>query len=244
MNDNDVLLIEKFINGETSDEENNTINQRLTQDGEFAERLSTYKSMINALILNNKNRNELKALQQEVQQEKKKSGSGQWLRMAMAAAAVVLLLIVAKFFINLTPPSEQLYQEYYTPLAMQGVSRNANNNTVEKSTAIELYSSGRYEEAIPVIQGLLEEGSVSDKWHVYLANAYMMTDNLTLAQQALQSALVSDDPFIYQHALWYASLLDVKMKNLANAKDKLQKIKKLQGPYRQNAQMLLDQLSR
>ena len=240
MTEEDYLLIEKKIDGTLTTEEARAFDRRQTEDKEFAEAYALQQSAIDTFRREHPQRlkEEMRAMHEEMKAERRQQQES---RRPYAIAAVVALLLVATslFFFLRTPSSQDLYAEYYHPYRATIVGRGASPE--QKNQTEQLYSEGRFAEAIPLLQTLVAEtdGTETDRWRLILGNAYLQMDSTTQALDQFEQITDAD----YQpYARWYTAMSHLKAEDTDAAQKVLQLLANQPSPFRSKAQQLLNEL--
>ena len=149
--------MKKKIDGTLTVEEAHAFDQRQAEDEEFAEAYALQQSAIDTLRREYPQRlkEEMRAIHEEMKAERRQQRKR---RRPYAIAAVVALLLAATalFFFLRTPSSQDLYAEYYHPYRATIVGRGTSPE--QKNQAEQLYSEGRFAEAVPLLQNTDSRG--------------------------------------------------------------------------------------
>ena len=240
MTDEDYLLIEKKIDGMLTAEEARAFDQRQAEDEEFAEAYALQQSAIDTLRREHPQRlkAEMRAIHEEMKAERRQQRHPQR-PYAIAAVVALLLVATALFFFLRTPSSQDLYAEYYHPYRATVVGRGT--SPAQKSQAEQLYSEGRFAEAIPLLQTLVAD-TASGRWRLILGNAYLQIDSTAQAIAQFERVTASHETDYQPYARWYIAMSYLKANDATAAKEILLSLVNQPGPFRSKAQQLLNEL--
>ena len=156
-------------------------------------------------------------------QEPKSKKTNWWI-----AASIIVIIGLSGYFAlyNQSISNEELYSEYFTPYrnTVVPIVRNDTKPT-KKTTAFENYETGKYAEAIALLNQLTIKDSIDNNTlNFYKANAYLQLEK---PQEAINSLLkISDNDTKWQEErLWYLSLTSLKIDAIEDAKKYLTYLK-------------------
>lgn len=156
--------------------------------------------------------------------EKRKSIKLNW----WIAASITVLIGFSGYFVfsNQSISNEELYSEYFTPYrnTVVPIVRNDTKPT-KKIIAFEKYETGKYNEAIVLLDQLTIKDSIDNNTlYFYKANAYLQLEK---PQEAINCLLkISDnDPKWQEERLWYLSLASLKIDAIEDTKKYLTYLK-------------------
>lgn len=253
VNEGDIEKIERFLDGDMSEEEEHAFSSRLAYDTALSEELQIHQAAIASLVEKAKTKKELRSIFDEVKAAKEKEGKKGVIHWKLAtvlsllAAAIVLLPFFINFFqVEQEPDYQRLYMTYYQVLYAESSIRDgeethpAFENLEQK--AVELYKSAKYKKAAEAFENIKKRGELKDKYWLYLGNCYLNLEDWEAAKVALEKGGLSKNSFVRQAAQWYLSLLDVRLGRGKAALVRLNTIAKSKGAYHKEAQSLLDEL--
>ena len=246
--ENDIKDIERYLDRNMTPDESKNFEQRLSQESDLALEYTTHKNAITELKRREKLKVELRGIFDEVRQKKEaQTSKPRYSRLYLAMAAVVSLFIaVWALFLNTDRSNySELYDEFYTPLPVNGVNRGDidNNNESNLTQALLLYQNKEYEQALVKLEDLTKDKDAPPKLWVYIANCHMNTGDLVKAEEAILIAETNGGNFTRQYAEWYRALVYLKENDITATKNLLQKIDEDGGIYQKDAQRLLEELN-
>lgn len=230
-------LLERYFERQLSVDEQKIFQNYLDSDASFAEEFSFQKNVKQAITLNE--RTELKQKLQSFEHSKKaKSSSLKWL----VAASIVILLGGGFWFINQSPNTIDLYNEYYQsyPNVVAPTVRGENKTDL-KSMAFYEYDSRNYQKAYELFSNLY----VTNKEDYALFYSSLSLIELDKPKEAIALMDAFDlnknnrfTPFFK----WYKSLSYLKIGEKEKAIELLQSLSENQNPQQAQARKLLDDL--
>ena len=243
MTEEDYLLIDKKLNNELTSDEARAFEQRYAQDPTFAEEYALQQHLVDTLRSQHARqlKQEMKKLHEEVKAERRRHRH----RWAYAVAATIALLLVAgaAFFYFRAPTSEALYSAYYHPYRADPLVRGESDSTFSYDQAVQLYRTGQYPDAIPLLEHLLVVDTTHrDKVLLLLGNSHLNGGGLSSAIAYFQQATTSPNPAIQKFATWYLALSYLKNDNISAARPLLESIASHPGMYQAKAKELLKEL--
>ena len=156
-------------------------------------------------------------------------------------AAMLLLVsgaILWYFLIAQGGSEEALFSEYFETYPAEGALRGEKDDAQE--SAIQAYRAGRYAEAIAGLEPLHQNYPNEDKYRLYLASAYLNTDDPGNAVEVL-SGTPADGP-LQEDINWYLALTYLKLEKTTEATIQLKKVIDFNGIRATPATELLKQL--
>lgn len=248
MKEEDIALINLYLEGNLSDDEIDIVEQRMEKDPVFQARVEIIRDTEVAQKLGTP---EFRNIVEEVGQSYKKSSHGQKKTISIGyrkwvMAASILALLVSGFLLlyvfSSPADSEQLYAEYFTPYPNNMTVRNDVENDL-LSTAMGLYDAEKYQEAIAAFERI-EKNERSETVVFYEGLSYLSDSQPKKA--ILKLSLVADnDQSNYQiQAKWYMALAHIKDRASDKAKQLLNDISMntKSEVYAKKAKLLLKKL--
>jgi tetratricopeptide (TPR) repeat protein len=248
LSNNDITLIEKYLDDDLSADENDVFNSRI-QDTAFTEELKLQQSTANALKhlfeqqLKEELRQQLGTYRQDELDSKKTTSRFNKTYFYWAAAAIAFVIIFILAIRQKSTSDEALYLTYYKPYHVGNSTRSlpASNNHL----AFEKYTEGDFQQAAILLEQLLKDntqGYNTALLQLLLGNCYLNTGELQKAVASLKSAANSDDPILSQHAKWYSALALLKLGNRSETLRLLQELTSSDSIYQKQAGNLMDEL--
>lgn len=242
LSENDIEIIEKYLDQDLSPEELVIFETKLSVP-EFVAELELQKTALVALKAKDKAslKEELKQLHLKVKENQETPSPKSFSIKYWAAAAVFLLFAVAiGFYLNQQRSTQELYMAYYQPYPADPMIRGSDTNLFNE--AMNAYRSKNYPNSIQKFEETLQQHQDSVRLHLFLGNSYLNQGQFELAEKSFKVAAQSQDVFIKQHAQWYLALTYLKDKETASAIETLNRLVVVQGIYKKEAQLLLEEL--
>jgi len=237
-------LIEKYIHKNLTDEELNTLETLVKEDQEFSEELEV------AVIVNAEYQVAQKKRWRAIQKEDTSNNQSSVLKSVKTPpqtsdndtirsiqpkktnlfrkiAAIVLVLLVpifAYFMFQQTNSldsmiGEQMAMKHPVPTSVRGKG----NTQKEWQTASLAYQKGKYDLTIAAIDRVEQMQPLTNEQHLYegLSQAYKNPPNYQAAIESFDKILAAPDDQLRKEALWYSSLVQLKLNDPAKAKKHL-----------------------
>ncbi|MBL6447037.1 tetratricopeptide repeat protein [Fulvivirga sp. 29W222] len=243
MNAEEYHLIEKYLNNDLTEDEQNDFDSRM-EDEQFAKKVRVYKEVSESLKAQEKSKHgeedlklTLEAVSSEFFASSKKNGRTIPLRNIYWAAAACIVLALSFVFI-ISWPSGPNYNDYsdYEPLTLSSRSENQSLTMA----AEEAFNGKKYTEAAKLLNQLLKADPENPRLKVYLAISYIEIDNYTAAENLLTD--VAQGKSVFQSAAsWYLALGYLRQDKTNACKKQLEQIPET-SPYFNRSKELLDKL--
>jgi len=158
-----------------------------------------------------------------------------------AAAVGLFILVAAVFYLQYASGinSDELFTAYYNPLPASLTTRGDESNTNE---AVSLYEGNQYAIASQAFEKLLLSEPENPKWNILLANCYLKLDRGEEAATLLKNMLNAENTFYRQYAHWYLSLTHLKLGELEQCKEVLNRVSLENMIHSKQAVELLEKL--
>lgn len=242
MDSNDYILIDRYLQGELSNEEVRSFKQRLKDDEEFAGEYSLRKGMD---IFLEKERNQpnlessLERLGDEFFEEEKKKTTFSIYRNRIfiglaAAAAIALALIIWNPF-----EATSLYDQYaiHQPISLTEKSTTAAIGTKAEKE----FNTKNYKEAYKSLSTYIEQKPDDQKAKLALGISALELDKLEEASSTF-SAIQNSNSALKEYGTWYLALTYLKKGDNEKAKSLLTKITSTEKNLFEKATKLLKSL--
>lgn len=229
-------LISKYFDNTLSNEHQLEFDDLLEKDKSFAQEVAFQKNLKKAITLNE--RANLKQKLQSFEAEKNQNKTIKW----QYIAASVAIFIGGFWFFNLSPNSQELYNQYYQtyPNTIAPTVRGENNNNL-KTLAFSEYDSGNYNKSYELFIHMYN----SNKQDYALFYGSLSLIELNRHQEALTllnrfDATKSNDltPFVK----WFKALSYLKLEQNSKAISLLTELSTSQNPQQKEAEELLEKL--
>lgn len=250
--ENDIPIIEKFLENALTNEEQSYFNDRL-KDGDFIQELEAYKNAHRAIQA--KGRQELKSTfskwDQEIEgdssaQKADESNSNTWIKYLLGILLLSGLALGVYFILNNNKQDKSAFDknryaahfEAY-PNIIAPLQKGAPEEDTYKK-AFQLYETKDFDAARDAFTAL---DQADEAVQFYQAMNAMASKNYTKANVGLLKILEQKSHRFYAPAQWYAALLDIQKNKIQEAKNKLTTISKTTDHlYRAKAIALLEEL--
>jgi len=236
---NDIILIEKHLNGHLTDKEKVMFTEKEQLVPDFAEEIELQKNMIAAIQLEDK-RLLKAALKKEAQKIILPSASRKNITWYYGIAATLLLVMASTFV--LLPSKSSLFNAYYTPFPENPVTRSENGSMDDYKLAMQQYSIGSYEQALATFL-TINNSKNQDEISLYVGNCYLSMRQPQMSVGYLQIAVNSTNKQIKLQGEWYIALAYIGLGNKPQAVKQLKTIATSESPYRGKAKVLLQKLT-
>lgn len=204
MNGKDEMLIEAYLRGTLSTEDNILIEKRL-QDDEFKQKYDEAKVFLQVLKEEDakKMKSRMQALEKEEAGQERESGNTIKLKIALFAMAIILAGLVY-LLMHLSSNDEQaIYASYYTPYP------NVVDPIVKGSMdSLSVFQHYELQEYPKVIEQLTSKSALDPDEQFYLAASYLEENDLKNASilfESLSKSAKYADP-----SKWYLALICIK----------------------------------
>ncbi len=237
VNDKDIALIEKAIEGTLSPEEQRAFDTRL-MDQSFVEEVSFQRKLIAGLESQSKYENRTRMLSdfrrvQQLKAIKKRN----FVRMGLAASITLFLLASAIIFlVKEKTPINRTFTTYFTPF--DGLSK-PRNESVKWPEGYQSYYDGNYEKALEqLLIGVASDDQFPQESILMIGNCYLVLDQPEFAIDWLLRVGSDDSPVIGH---WYLALAYLKNEELEKCEKSLKAIVETNSIYSERAQALLNE---
>ncbi len=242
MKEKDYKIIDRHLQGELDDEEQQSFKQRLKDDTDFAQAYKMSRQMTNYLQASLKQpaledkMAELGKLyfKAENKQTAKRIKMPFW-RIGLAVAAAISLLILVWNPFN----STNLYEEFasHPPLAL--VEKSAANNWIEK--AEQAYVNKQYQTAYTALSEAIKEQPNNVQAKLALGISALESDR-TEEAKAIFKELSKGTSILKTYGQWYLALTYIKQGDNEKAKYLLEKLGNDEPALKKKATELLQKL--
>lgn len=233
-------LIEKYLQGRLTVEEEQTFHLLKLSDLEFKNEVDFQFAVKQALILEKEEhlKTQLTTFEKAFSAESRTIPV--LIKWAAAAVFVIGICLSIFFLYNPKPSADTLFEAYFTPAENihYPITRGFSDTLITQ--AFTSYEQGNYEQAILLFQALENTGNYED------LNLYMGSSHLGLGQ--IHEALAVLDPSPYVNSpmeyrfKWYQSLALIKAGDFEKARHILVQIVANKGYQSDNARSLLEKL--
>ncbi len=221
--------VTRFLENRFSEAERNAFEQRMANDEAFAEAVA-------AEIVRQDGRLAMKKDLENIRQDLFPSPSP-FKRWWWAAAIALILLIPGSWWLISEfqqPPA--LAEVYFQPYESTPLPRTTGPETLQEwQSAMDLYNSGRYDEALTAI------ARVTADFHMiqYLADFYSGMCHIAKEEadypkaiEHLNAVLRSQNPY-HEQSWWYLAIVHYESKQMARSRSYFEKLAHQKGSFRQ-----------
>lgn len=228
--------LEKYLLGELTPTESDTLTKRLATDMELSNDLESVKSLINAAKSKGLE-HELESIHQELYAKKQKeTKSISWVYVSGAAAVIILLILFLFNGFNQQPGTDKLFNQYFTPFPNY-VSLRSETSPKEWQKGFEHYSLGKFDLAIKYFKSSEVPVEREEDVAFYLALSNLSIEN-TKEAIIIFSELLQEGTKYEQQIHWYLALAYLQSGEIQKTKDSLQKIEEGQFEYNRALELL------
>jgi hypothetical protein len=257
MNEQDLILIERYISHELSPEEAKLFEQRLQAEADLRKEVDAYHLALYGIRQEKKKELKQKFIAREAQ-HKHQPGQARiipsWVKVAVSAAAVIALFFVIRDTLTSYPASiteerrAQLFAEHFN--AYQDESMNPGSRSEDKDTSAlfmfqQAYWSKQYVEALTRYDSLSSNLAGNDRLLFFKANLLMATEKYEQAIPILEQ-LAQNPSFVYaEEVSWFLALSYIRTGEVAKGVSLLELLRKSSDhDIRENARQLLKELKK
>ena len=241
----DIELLERYLNGDLHSNEKEEVEERLKSDPTFADRMKILQDS-KAAILNPVDdfRNELRQVINEQEQgalvEEKRPFN--W-RYGIAAALFAIALTFAAYLIMLKPPTaDALYADNFN-IPPENITVRDQPGDDLLSEALDAYNQDNYQEALGLFQEFLQEDPQHQGVMFYSGICQLVLDQNEQALVTFQNISTQQTGEYLTAAQWYLGLTYLKLDHLDQAKATLGDLHRAgNGNYSRDAGILLEKI--
>ena len=239
MNIEDDILIERFLNGQLSEEEQTFFLERMENDVEFKEQVTLEKQLVESLnddswsfleegdnsevkeyesILRNKETQDIRQAISQAQDAYKKTQvpkKKNWLGYAIAASVTILVAIA--IFTNKDKNPQELYASFLQKTDLLALIDRGDYTIL--SSAQESFDKKEYQETIRLLSQITDSTQNANVY-LYLALSQMELNQYSDAESTLER-LIKSDFLDAEKGYWYKSLLYLKSDQIEKLKAEL-----------------------
>ncbi len=248
-NENDIELLDQFINGQLDATKRNEVSKRLEQDLEFARELNQLKLMVDCVRISGRKRllDEIKQWDEDIEddiEEPEKIRNLGVFRWYYAAASVVVFM-VAGFLIysNINFGYDNIVADVYEPYNyISPTSRGGDVQKNQLSQFFMYYDRAEYTQAIQLWEEV-DDAQKTDDAEFYLANAYQAEKRYSEASDIYKKLIKSENKY-KMASIWYLALCYLSLDNPEQANDLLVELENENSSYSPKATDLLSRLNK
>lgn len=218
MNEQDYILIEQYLGGDLPPEQITAVEQLAADNAEFAAALADRRQLnghLRATAGEEALRPTLSTLgdkyfRAEGEAAVRPMNSRRWMYGLIAAAMIALAVLVVGPWLSPAGTYEQFAQ--HEPLSIT----ERNNGPGASSAAEEAYNAGRYSDAVPLLEGYLEQQEGNEQARLALGVSLLETGRDQEAISIFKS-IATGQSTLAPYGNWYLALAAVKRGDNAGA---------------------------
>lgn len=241
MNEEDLLLIQKSIEGDLTEAEKITFEEKLQQSEEFSKEVKLQKEILahTEAHLRSKRKVEMLADFRSISEEESTKTIPVWRYFLYAAAAVIIIIGLFSIF-NISPSgTSEIYAAYYKPY--DGVV-NTRGTDSEVFKGITLYQQGNYQQALNLILQSEEIPEITDgQKNLLIANCLLNLDQAGKSIEYLNQISKDENQLITENTKWYLAMSYLALDNLKAAREQLENLSNSQSAYAKKSSQLLEE---
>ena len=231
------LLIENYLLGNLSAEEERDFLTQVKKDPELEERLQHHRRIQQVIDEDPMITAFEKVVGEVVRENRQTSFRIYWRIAATVVVAVGLSVLAINYFSSPELSSQQLAQAYFEPLSDAMTSRDEGDSLA--SRAMTFYNQGNFQAAIPILEQLVVAKEPFAE--LYLAVAYMGVEDYAAAR-TIWDKLSVGDPIYPNTILWYAALTDLALNEVELARPKLEQLTTGNSTFQKKAAEILERI--
>lgn len=249
LDNENIKLIEKFLNGELSAEDQAILAERM-KNNDFAKEFHFQKDALHTFrlfhdkklktYLNDHFPEEVKNLAQPTKDNNKKQFL---IAPILLVAATIALFIIAYLWISGRHQTETSdFTAFYKVYPAQPITREPQSVANQVLTK---YKEGNYAEAASAAEKLIKTNLSETKKTellLILGNCYLNINELQKAANVFKQVKTSSDKILSQHGAWYYALTLLRQNNIEQCIKALDEIILSESFYKQEATVLYNQL--
>jgi len=250
----DILLIEKYWRDELDADAKSQVNARMEREVDYANTVQDLQFIFSGIEGHNELELEKKLIvwskeaepvlqktpsfaKNNLESKTKEFKLWKWLS---SAAALALITLAAVFLLPKTQTSQEVYVEVFEPYP-DLISQRGNVEVSQLKEALDLYTAGKYTEAISLLQAENERAENDERVGIYLGISCSQIRDHACAQASFDQVISTTLGNTRYTALWHKSLDHLKNGKLENASNVLKQISAdPQNPFGNQAKELLE----
>ncbi len=243
-------LIDKYINGEMTEDELKLFENELKINPQLKAELELHKKIDNAIINDdlanfNKKINDIHSEYTSSKVVHKTKYIQKNIYYLVAAIIILLIAIVSiiYFSYNNKLSDTEIYSMYFKPYeTINKRSAETINADDIYLNALHNYDKANYAKAIELFSQLFKQDDSNMAAYLYAGISLMETNNFSEAKKSFQTIINNNDIYYIQQAEWYLGLCYLKAGKTKKTKKQFRKIVSCQGFYENKAKEILNKL--
>lgn len=239
----DLDIVDRYLEGTLSEQERTAFEERLLQDEELRQQVAEMK-VIHAGIIQASRKLALQNLKdlESTLPIVSENGLSLWYNTWLQAAAVLLIGLVTYALWPDAVDEQALFAthfEVYPNIIMPTVRGEMPNDSTLKTMAFRAYDQKQYEEATDLFNSIEQK---DESILFYLGNCYLANNQAEKALPLFEKVLNEYEVFDEQ-AAWYIAVSYLKREERERARQALEKVVTRNGAYKEKAQTILKKLN-
>lgn len=242
LTDDEKQLIEKYLDGDITQEEMKEFEQKLQSSREFDDELRLQEMVKSAITASAKAKlkKELRTLLQKTRTEKVRKPVPR--RVYWIAASIVAIFSVTLVFTQMNQPEERLFKEFYSPYPITPSTRGDDLSLY--INALVLYNEGSFQKALPLFEEIIGAHPEDFSAQVILGNCHLNLGDVETAKEVFQQVRKNGTGQSKSEATWYMALILLKEEKNEEAIKLLDSLIVGQTIYSGRAEDLLIQMNK
>lgn len=238
------IYIERYLDGELSDEEKLQFEQNLLSDKVLAKELKLHKVIRESI--GNEELRDLRAQLNTLTNEyrKKESIIRRVKHTVLYAASVTIFVVFSVFYFHDSKVSnDELFSKYYERFDFETATRGSTDTSTDIFTnALLNYEDGKYNEAIEQFEKIPDTSEYYSSKEFVTGLSYMELKNYNNAIRRFESVIYDKRNIFYYDAIWYCGLCYVKTNQTKKAKQIFIYLKRNSSFYQEKSEEILKNL--
>ena len=233
-------LIEKYLQGEFSEEERKAIEQKIAEDPELWAETNLHKGLNQ--FLQNQDEIELRNQLQKIEKERFRKDRP-YLTYGIAASVSLLILFGIFFWYNQQQmETAEIFVAHFEPYPMVLNERNVSQENEVLQLAINAYLDQDYQQAITYFDELIRRDTLVVLAEFYQGISYLGLDQPQKSIEKLSEVKDSDQVLLQQQSLWYLGLSYLLLEEQEKALSTFTELAGYENYKQEEAQKIIGQL--
>lgn len=245
--------IQRYLDGEMSDEELKSFRQDLLRDPELIEELDLHRTVEEGI----RNRDEMEFRRKledsytvfRMKQEEKKKLSGRKKFIIQLSSAMVAILIIGLFFILDSEPltNDHLFEEYYATMEFDFTSRSVNEDKDDPNLlgGVRSYIERDFQISKLRLEEYLNNAPGNKQTaYFFLGLCNIELGNYSDAEFYLKRVAMGEFSYFREHSKWYLALTYLKMNNLNEAETIFSEFATERSVYNERSASIIKKISK
>ena len=246
-------IIEEYLDHTLSMEEHDAVEARLASDKDFSDLIALHKEVNESI--GDKEFIELHRLIEKVSAEYLRRNRKQeavtnpilFKKYFLRIAAILIIMVASGIIIKTLffdhVNTEKLFGKYYATYDADVISRSAPSGTTTLDQAVLSYTNGEYNEALKLLDALVQQDEKNYLAWFYKGLSCLETDQTGEAVRSFRTIPdLWDSPYI-EHRNWYLALALLRQGEITGASRAFRDISSANGYYARKAEKLYLKLS-